>query len=93
MYRQTIPEGDSLRVWFEHAAGGLKFRGPELKGFEIAGADRKFWPAQAHIDGSTVVVSTASVPAPVYVRYGWANNPECTLYNSDDLPASPFRSE
>lgn len=93
LYRQTIPEGDSLRVWFEHAAGGLKFRGPELKGFEIAGADRKFWPAQAHIDGSTVVVSTASVPAPVYVRYGWANNPECTLYNSDDLPASPFRSE
>lgn len=92
LYRQAIPEGESMRVWFEHA-GGLKIRGQELKGFEIAGADRKFSPAQARIEGSTVVVSSASVPSPAYVRYGWASNPECSLYNSDDLPASPFRSE
>jgi sialate O-acetylesterase len=64
-----------------------------LKGFEIAGPDRKFSPAQARIDGATVVVRSASVSAPAYVRYGWASNPECNLYNSDDLPASPFRSE
>ena len=93
LYRQATPEGNSLRVWFEHAAGGLKSKGTELKGFEIAGPDRKFSPAQARIDGSTVVVRSASVSAPAYVRYGWASNPECNLYNSDDLPASPFRSE
>ena len=93
LYRQTTPEGDRLRVWFDHAAGGLKSKGKEVTGFEIAGLDRKFSPAQARIDGSTVVVWSAPVPAPAYVRYGWANNPECDLYNSDDLPASPFRSE
>lgn len=93
LYRQVTPEGDSLRVWFEHAAGGLKSKGTELNGFEIAGPDRKFWPAQARIDGATVVVSSASVSAPVYVRYGWASNPQSSLYNSNDLPASPFRSE
>jgi sialate O-acetylesterase len=93
LYRQATPEGESLRVWFEHAQSGLKSKGEELKGFEIAGADRKFSPAQARIEGSTVVVSSASVSAPMHVRYGWASNPECSLYNSEDLPASPFRSE
>ena len=93
LYRQSTLEGESLRVWFEHAQSGLKSKGEELKGFEIAGADRKFSPAQARIEGSTVVVSSASVSAPMHVRYGWASNPECSLYNSEDLPASPFRSE
>jgi sialate O-acetylesterase len=92
LYREATSEGGSLRVWFDHA-GGLKSRSQELKGFEVAGADRKFWPAQARIEGSTVVVSSPSVPSPAYVRYGWASNPECSLYNADDLPASPFRSE
>jgi sialate O-acetylesterase len=47
--------------------------------------------ADASIDGSSVVVSNASVAQPLYVRYAWADNPECNLYNKDGLPASPFR--
>lgn len=92
LFRQATPEGNSLRVWFDHAESGLKAKGGELKGFEVAGADRKFVPAAARIDGATVLVSSSAVTSPVYVRYGWADNPDCNLYNSQDLPASPFRS-
>ncbi|HVT92071.1 MAG TPA: sialate O-acetylesterase [Bryobacteraceae bacterium] len=90
IFRQAIREGDSLRLYFDHAEG-LKSRKPEPGGFEIAGADRKFQSARARIDGATVVVSSASVPDPVFVRYAWLDNPEADLYNAADLPASPFR--
>lgn len=93
LYRQTTAEGQSLRVWFDHANGGLVTkRGEGLKGFEIAGTDGKFVPADSRIEGSSVVVSSSSVSAPKYVRYGWLDNPEVNLYNSAGLPASPFRS-
>jgi sialate O-acetylesterase len=92
LFRQVTPERDALRVWFDHTGTGLKIKGDALTGFEIAAADRKFVPASARIDNSTVLVSAPGLPAPVYVRYGWAHNPECNLYNSVDLPASPFRS-
>ncbi len=93
LYRQATQESGGLRVWFDHAQSGLKAKAGELKGFEIAGLDRKFSPAQARIDGATVVVSSPAVTSPAYVRYGWSSNPDCNLYNSEDLPASPFRSE
>jgi sialate O-acetylesterase len=43
--------------------------------------------------GDTVVVSSPKVKAPVAVRYGWADNPEASLYNRADLPATPFRTD
>ncbi len=92
LFRNAAPENGGVRVWFDHAAG-LSAKGGTLKGFEIASYDRKYVPAEARIDGTTVVVSSAEVTAPVYVRYGWADNPECNLYNGAGLPASPFRSE
>jgi sialate O-acetylesterase len=64
-----------------------------LKGFAIAGSDRKFVWAQAEIKGSTVVVSSDAVAEPVAVRYAWADNPVCNLYNKSGLPASPFRTD
>jgi sialate O-acetylesterase len=65
----------------------------ELEGFAIAGADHKFVWAKAAIDGSAVVVSSDAVPAPVAVRYAWADNPACNLYNKEGLPAAPFRTD
>ncbi|MCX5659744.1 MAG: 9-O-acetylesterase [Planctomycetota bacterium] len=65
----------------------------DLVGFAIAGADGKFTWAKARIDGETVVVSSDKVPAPAFVRYAWADNPACNLYNKEGLPASPFRSD
>ena len=64
-----------------------------LSGFYIAGPDQVFYEAKAVIDGSTVVVSAEEVEKPLSVRYGWANNPSCNLYNTAGLPASPFRTD
>jgi sialate O-acetylesterase len=77
---------------FRHVGGGLEARGP-LDGFEIAGADRKFVPAKAEIEGDNVVVSSPEVSQPVVVRYGWSNYPTPSLWNRAGLPASPFRSD
>jgi sialate O-acetylesterase len=93
MFRQAAREDRALRVWFDHPGGGLTARGGRLRGFEIAGDGGAYVPAEARIDGPTVVVSSPLVQDPRYVRYGWADYPECNLYNSEGLPASPFRSE
>jgi sialate O-acetylesterase len=91
IFRQATPEGASVRAWFDHGTG-LTAKGGALTGFEVAGADGKFWPAQATIDGTTVVAASPEVAEPVFVRYGWANSPQCNLFNGDGLPASPFTS-
>jgi len=65
----------------------------ELKGFAIAGDDKKWVQANAQIVGDTVEVSSDQVPNPVAVRYGWADNPPCNLYNQEKLPAAPFRTD
>jgi sialate O-acetylesterase len=54
--------------------------------------DGKFVAATATIDGNTVVATSPTVAEPVHVRYGWANSPECNLFNGAGLPASPFTS-
>jgi sialate O-acetylesterase len=92
IYRQATPEGSALRVWFSHHAKGLMAKGGEVTGFEVAGADGKFVPAKARIEGNTVVASSDAVAEPVSVRYGWANSPQCNLFNGEGLPASPFTS-
>jgi sialate O-acetylesterase len=91
IYRQATPEGSSIRAWFDHAKG-LMAKGGELTGFEVAGVDGKFVAATATIDGETVLVASPSVAEPMFVRYGWANSPQCNLFNGEGLPASPFRS-
>jgi sialate O-acetylesterase len=92
IFRQATPEGSAIRVWFDHPAKGLVAKGGELTGFEVAGADGKFQPATAKIDGNQVVASSDAVAEPKFVRYGWANSPQCNLFNGVGLPASPFTS-
>jgi sialate O-acetylesterase len=91
LYKQLTREDHALRVWFDHAAELTAKNGP-LVGFEIAGADGKYVAADARIEGTSVIVSSAAVPEPVSVRYAWAPNPTCNLYNRDGLPASPFQA-
>ncbi len=90
-FRQATPEGASIRAWFDHAKG-LNAKGGEVTGFEVAGADGKLVPATAKIEGETIVAASPAVPEPVAIRYGWANSPQCNLFNAEDLPASPFTS-
>jgi len=86
-------KGGEIVCAFKHADGGLKAQGDALKGFVIAGADQKFVPASAKIVGDTVVVSHPDVKVPVAVRYAWAADPGCNLFNGAGLPASPFRTD
>ena len=65
----------------------------QLEGFIICGDDRKWVWADAVIRENTVVVSSPRVAKPVAVRYAWANNPTCNLYNKVGLPAGPFRTD
>ncbi len=67
--------------------------GSELEGFAICGADRRWVWANARIDGGTVLVESPQVARPVAVRYGWAENPTCNLYNRAGFPAGPFRTD
>ena len=94
MYESMKVDGDVVRIKFSHLGGGLVARGGELKTFEIAGADQKFVPATASIDGDTVVVKADGLKDPAVVRYAWNRWPEgANLYNSDGLPAAPFRTD
>jgi sialate O-acetylesterase len=67
--------------------------GSEVEGFAICGDDKKFVWADAKIDGDSVVVWSDQVPHPTAVRYAWADNPTCNLYNGAGLPAAPFRTD
>lgn len=86
--------GDGITVTFRHADGGLKTKdGGPVRGFQIAGLDRHWKTASAHIEGNKVVVASAEVPSPVAVRYAWQDLPDFNLFNAADLPASPFRTD
>lgn len=89
----ATPEGAGLRVRFAHAAAGLVAHDRPVQALEIAGADRKFYPATARIDRDTLLVSAPQVPQPVAVRYAWSNSPGANLYGGSGLPAVPFRSD
>jgi len=92
-FKSLRAEKGTLRLQFTHAVGGLVVRGQSLKGFEIAGEDQKFFPAEAKVEGTEVVLSSPHVTKPVAARYAWANDPPCNLYNKLGLPAPPFRSD
>lgn len=85
--------GGALRLTFAHATGGLTDQGSPLKTFEVAGADGKYFPATAAIEGNTVYVSSSDVSLPIAVRYAWSNFPAgCNLFNGEGLPAAPFEA-
>jgi len=89
--------GTKIDLTFSHVGIGFKVKEKYnyVKGFTIAGNDHKFRWAKATITGpNTIQVYSSEVDAPVAVRYGWANNPDdVNLYNSEGLPADPFRTD
>ncbi len=93
MYDSLTVDGGKAIVKLAHAQGLTAKGGEPLKGFAVAGEDRKFVWADAAIEGETVVVWSPQVAAPVAVRYDWADNPDGNLYNGADLPACPFRTD
>ncbi len=85
---------DEATVTFRHVGGGLVVRnGDRLEGFSLAGSDRKFQWAEARIVDNTVKVHSDKIAKPVALRYAWADNPKCNLYNKEGFPAAPFRTD
>lgn len=95
LFRSASREGNSLRIRFDNAKGGLKTGdGKAPNGFAVAGRDGRFFSARAAIDGETVLVSAPEVPEPEFVRYAYADfRGNCNLQNQAGLPAYPFRSD
>ena len=94
VYEGMTVEKDRVALRFKQAGGGLVAQGGgPLKGFAVAGEDKKFVNAQAEIKGNTVVIHSPQVARPVAVRYGWANFPVVNLANKEGLLASPFRTD
>jgi hypothetical protein len=90
-FKAQVKAGKMILI-FNNLGRGLKSKDNEpLKGFALAGIDHIFHWANAEIKGKTVVVWSDQIPAPTKVRYAWADNPVCNLYNLDGLPASPFQ--
>ncbi len=95
-YQSMKKEGNKIILNFSNVGSGLlvKDKYGYAKGFAIAGEDRKFIWAKAFIDGDKIVVYNDEIKNPVAVRYAWGNNPDdADLYNKEDLPASPFRTD
>ena len=83
----------TIRLHFAHADGGLIMKGAKLEEFAIAADDRKWYWADARIEGDSVLLSSPSVPNPKEARYAWQSNPAATLFNGAGLPAGPFRTD
>lgn len=92
-FESMAVEGDKVRLKFRAPANLATKDGGPVKGFAVAGEDRKWHWADGTIDGDSVVVRSDKVAKPAAVRYGWAHNPPTNLYNKAGLPAAPFRTD
>lgn len=97
VFKSFTIEQDKVRISMDHA-DGLALRVPAditpgVTGFAICGENRKWVWANAKVDGHDVIVWSDQVPAPVAVRYAWADNPVASLFNGAGLPAGPFRTD
>lgn len=93
LFERITIENGYLRVYFVNHNNGLNSPEAELPAFEIAGADRVYFPARAIIERNAVTVSSPSVPKPLYVRMAWSDKGMPSLFNGYGLPAAPFRSD
>jgi sialate O-acetylesterase len=77
-------------------AGSLRTAraGEPMRGFYLAGADRRWVPAEARCEGDTIVLRSPAVAAPVAARYAWVDNPsEANVVGVDGLPLTPLRTD
>ena len=94
LYQSMKIDADKIIISFTNIGSSLIAKDGDLKYFSIAGADKNFVWAKAIIKNNKVIVWNDIIKNPVAVRYAWADNPEgANLYNKEDLPASPFRTD
>lgn len=93
VFKSMAVAADTVKLSFDHAANGLTTFGKPLTNFEVAGADKVFHPANAWITGSGVYLKSDEVKNPVAARYAFGSWAVGTLYNTEGLPASSFRTD
>jgi len=96
VYKSMEIDGERITLTFDTQGSNMmaKDKYGYLKGFAIAGADKKFYWARARLRENEITVSSEMVKSPVAVRYAWGNNPDdANLYNAEGLPASAFRTD
>jgi sialate O-acetylesterase len=96
IFKSFVKEGNKMVLTFTNTGSGMvaKDKYGYLKGFSIAGEDKKFVWAKASLEGDKIIVWCESVSNPIAVRYAWADNPDdANLFNKEGLPASPFRTD
>ena len=94
VYSEQKIKGKKIRLSFTEIGGGLASRdGEPLTHFTIAGSNGKFVPANAEIDGDTIVVQSPQISKPKAVRFGWGSADMPNLMNKEGLPASSFRTD
>ena len=86
-------EGNLVRITFNNAANGLTSFGKELSCFEVAGTNRRFYPARAFISGNSITLVSTMVNEPVAVRYAFKDFVVGDLFNTEGLPATSFRTD
>jgi sialate O-acetylesterase len=94
LFQSAQPEGAQIRIRFTSADSGLATRnGAPPDGFEIAGEDRQFLPAEVTLEKESALVRSPKVAKPVAVRFAWHEDARPNLMNEEGLPAAPFRTD
>jgi sialate O-acetylesterase len=92
-FKSLKHKNNTLIVEFNNLEGGLVVHGNQLREFELAGNDGKFYPADAHIVKNKVIVSSSSLSEPVAIRYCWHNGSKASLFNKAGFPATLFSAK
>ena len=85
--------GNEVTLSFKETGSGLSFQGKKIEGFELAGKDQNFYPAQAVIEKNNVVIKSDQVDHPVAVRFAFKNTSQVNLFNQEGWPVIPFRTD
>ncbi len=95
MFKTMKVEESKVRLCFDSIGTGLRVNDKYgyIRGFAVAGVDKRFVWARAFQDGDDVIVYAESIARPVAIRYNWGNSPDGNLYNKENLPAVPFRTD
>ena len=92
-YQSMQLEKGKIRVTFNNVLSGLKCTGKSPEKFMIAGEDQKFVPANAKIDGKTIILSSKEVKNPVAVRFCFDDTTMPDVFSNEGLPLAPFRTD
>jgi len=91
--KEMLIEGQMVKLTFDNAVNGLTSFGKELSCFEVAGANKTFYPAKAFFSGGGVVLISQYVSTPVAARYAFRDYIIGDLFNTEGIPASSFRTD